>query len=276
MKSTAILVSKNDNYGGNLSHRVKMSLTSLLNTHDEVIFVDWKTINGVGLFEEIKNELPKTGRLKRIQVPYEFLQEYYPEIAKYNIIESIGRNVALRRSSGDWITSTNIDIITNPLDYSSLNPNEFYTVSRRDIDESHHLRYNNFDDLFNDISPRGDSFSPKPICTNSSDKWSLVVCCGDFQIGHRDVWFKMKGFEESILFGCGIDSNTMKKASYYSDIKILNHYIFHLNHGKSANMLDGEIVPPMSNQEDIIQKFTSTTNSDSWGFVNHDLPTEIL
>ena len=46
MKKTAILTSKNDNYGENLHHRATMCLTSLIEHHDEVIFVDWKTKNG--------------------------------------------------------------------------------------------------------------------------------------------------------------------------------------------------------------------------------------
>ena len=46
MKKTAILTSKNDNYGGNLHHRATMCLTSLIEHHDEVIFVDWKTKDG--------------------------------------------------------------------------------------------------------------------------------------------------------------------------------------------------------------------------------------
>ena len=87
---------------------------------------------------------------------------------------------------------------------------------------------------------------------------------------------KFKGFEESVLFGCGIDSNIMKKASYHSEIKILPYYVFHLNHGKGGERFDGEQTPPMSNQHSIIQDFTHTTNTDEWGLINENFITEII
>jgi hypothetical protein len=86
----------------------------------------------------------------------------------------------------------------------------------------------------------------------------------------------MKGFEESVLFGCGIDTNVMKKASMYSDIQVLDHYVFHLNHGKLGNRDEDESVPPMSDQNEIIRDFIETTNSENWGMYNEDLPTEII
>ena len=58
MKKTAILTSKNDNYGGNLHHRATMCLTSLIENHDEVIFVDWKTKDNNSIINNIKHNLP--------------------------------------------------------------------------------------------------------------------------------------------------------------------------------------------------------------------------
>jgi hypothetical protein len=193
------------------------------------------------------------------------------------MIESIGRNVGIRRAEGEYIISTNIDIISTPLNYSLLDESTFYTVPRRDIDEGFHLGFNSFKELYKSIWNNKDLYQQKQKIESSTDIWSLILCCGDYQIGHRNVWGKMKGFEESILFGCGIDTNVMKKASFHSNIKILDeHYIFHLNHGKSSNRDDDEEIAPMSNQENIIQKFTITENSDNWGMFNEDLPIEII
>ena len=277
MKTTAILTSKNDNYGGNLHHRATMCLTSLIEHHDEVIFVDWKTKDGNSIINNIKHNLPHQKKLKSIQVPKEFLQVKYPHISNYSMIESIGRNVGIRRAEGEYIISTNIDIISTPLNYSLLDESTFYTVPRRDIDEGFHLGFNSFKELYKSIWNNKDLYQQKQKIESSTDIWSLILCCGDYQIGHRNVWGKMKGFEESILFGCGIDTNVMKKASFHSNIKILDeHYIFHLNHGKSSNRDDDEEIAPMSNQENIIQKFTITENSDNWGMFNEDLPIEII
>jgi hypothetical protein len=276
MKKAVVLTSRNDDYGGNLHKRTTMTLTSLIEHHDEVIFVDWKTVNGEGVISNIKHDLPQTGKLKYIQVPKEFLKEKYPHIADYTIIESIGRNIGIRRATNDYIISTNIDIVTTPLDDSILNENTFYTVPRRDVDESFHLSFGDYQSLYNSLWENRDGYRAKERFETDDDKWSLINCCGDYQIGHKNVWNQMKGFEESVLFGCGIDTNVMKKASFYSDIKVLDHYVFHLNHGKGGNRDEDESVPPMSNQKEIIRDFTQTTNSENWGMYNEDLPIEII
>ena len=276
MKKTVILTSRNDNYGGNLHKRTTMALTSLIEHHDEVIFVDWKTNNGEGVISNIKHNLPHTGKLKYIQVPKELLKEKYPHIADYTIVESIGRNIGIRRATNDYIISTNIDIVTTPLDNSILNEKVFYTVPRRDVDESFHLSFSDYQSLYNSLWENRDGYSAKERLETDDDKWSLINCCGDYQIGHKNIWNQMKGFEESVLFGCGIDTNVMKKASFYSDIKVLDHYVFHLNHGKDGNRDEDESVPPMSDQKEIIKDFTQTTNSENWGMYNEDLLIEII
>jgi hypothetical protein len=276
MKKSVVLTSRNDNYGGNLHQRTTMGITSLIDNHDEVIFVDWKTKNGEGVISNIKHKLPHTKKLKSIQVPNEFLIEKYPHFANYTIIESIGRNIAIRRAENEYIVSTNIDIVSTPLDNSILRENIFYTVPRRDVDENFHLGFQSYEELYNTIWNNRDSYRPKDRIDSEEDKWSLINCCGDYQIGHKNVWNQMKGFEESILFGCGIDTNVMKKASWYSTIEVLDHYIFHLNHGKNGDRDENESVPPMSDQNSIIRDFIETTNSDNWGMFNEDLPIELI
>lgn len=43
MKITAVIVSRNDNYGGHLNERATYALNSAINTYDEVIYVDWNS-----------------------------------------------------------------------------------------------------------------------------------------------------------------------------------------------------------------------------------------
>jgi hypothetical protein len=276
MKKTVVLTSRNDNYGGNLHKRTTMGLTSLIEHHDEVIFVDWKTKNGEGVISNIKHNLPHTGKLKCIQVPKDFLSQKYPNISNYTIIESIGRNIAIRRAENEYIISTNIDIVSTPLDNTILNETTFYTVPRRDVDESFHLSFNEYKSLYKSLWDNRDGYIAKERIENENDKWSLINCCGDYQIGHKSVWNQMRGFEESVLFGCGIDTNVMKKASFYSTIQVLDHYIFHLNHGKNGDRDEDESVPPMSDQNLIIKDFTETTNPENWGMYNEDLPIQII
>ena len=61
------------------------------------------------------------------------------------------------------------------------------------------------------------------------DPWSLVICCGDYQVAHRDLWHKMRGFEESMIYRNFADTNLMKKGSIYGKISKLKLPIFHLS-----------------------------------------------
>ena len=276
MKTSVVILAKNDNYGGNLTHRAKMCINSMVENFDEVVVVDWKTRNKNTLLSTIINEIPHVGKIKSIEVGSELLKYKYPNLYQWNILEAIGRNIGIRRATGDWIASSNIDIVTTPLDISQLNTSEFYTTSRKDVEENFHLGQTDYQVLKNHLWENQNNYSDKPQIDSPTDKWSLVVCCGDFQIGYREIWHKIKGFEESVLYGCGIDTNIMKKASSYAQIKILPYNVFHLNHGKSGDRFEGELTPPMSDQNSIIRDFVETTNLETWGLINEEFITEII
>jgi hypothetical protein len=276
MKSSIVVLAKNDNYGNNLTHRAKMSINSMVENFDEVIVVDWKTRNRNTLLSTIIDDVPHLGKIKSIEVSNKLLREKYPNLYQWNILEAIGRNIGIRRATGDWVASSNIDIVTTPLDISQLNISEFYTTSRKDIEENFHLGQMDYEVLKNHLWENQNNYPGKPQIDSPTDKWSLVVCCGDFQIGYRDIWHKIKGFEESVLYGCGIDTNIMKKASSYAQLKILPYNVFHLNHGKVGERFDGEVTPPMSNQHTIIQDFDQTTNGENWGLAEEELIIETI
>ena len=52
----AVIVSRNDNYGGNLVERAIYSLNSAIETYDEVILVDYNSRDKT-LFEEVESYL---------------------------------------------------------------------------------------------------------------------------------------------------------------------------------------------------------------------------
>jgi hypothetical protein len=56
--------------------------------------------------------------------------------------------LVLRRASYDYIISTNIDIVTTPLDDLILKEDVFYTVPRRDVEESFHLSFDDYQKLY--------------------------------------------------------------------------------------------------------------------------------
>ena len=108
MKISAIIISRNDNYGGHLNERAIYAINSAINTYDEVIYVDWNSPTH-SLLWDIKDNLQLKGNLKHIIIT--------PEIASiltnYNLnaqkcCEVLARNIGIRRATGDYILSTNI------------------------------------------------------------------------------------------------------------------------------------------------------------------------
>ena len=109
MKTAALLYVRNDGYKEN--ERVIACLSSMLDTFDEVIYIDWNSPSG-SFFWEIKDQLPQTGKLKHIMIPphiASILTHNDPTAQQCN--EAISRNIGIRRLSTDFIVSTNIDII---------------------------------------------------------------------------------------------------------------------------------------------------------------------
>ena len=44
MKISAVIVSRNDNYGGYLNERATYCLNSAIDTYDEIFYIDWNII----------------------------------------------------------------------------------------------------------------------------------------------------------------------------------------------------------------------------------------
>ena len=105
---------------------------------------------------------------------------------------------------------------------------------------------------------------------DSGDIWSLVVGCGDFQFAHKDVWYGIKGFEESFGGRCFADSNLMKKGALMFRTEKALVPIFHLNHGTGKNSKQGEILP-MNDRFKCVNEFQETSNNDDWGWKNYKL-----
>lgn len=134
-----------------------------------------------------------------------------PNAQKCN--EALSRNIAIKRSDADWIISTNIDIIPPTRKelkslIKTLDKNTFYTISRREAPKD--IVYNTkITKLRESLSTIPARHFPAKVSPN--DDYSLINCCGDFQIAHRDVWNKIKGFEEEMIYACYVDTNIQKK-----------------------------------------------------------------
>ena len=65
MSVGAVVVNRNDGYKD--FERGIIHFKSMLDTFDEVFYIDWNSPSG-SFFWEIKDELPKTGKLKHVVI----------------------------------------------------------------------------------------------------------------------------------------------------------------------------------------------------------------
>ncbi len=140
MKLSAVVLNRNDDYKE--PKRAAFCVNSLLDAFDEVIYVDYNSPDDKGSsLYNFMDDIPKTGKLKHIVIP-PYLHYFATNIlAGANVqacTEVIGKNIGIRRATGDWIVSTNIDIIGPEKNIFkelilTLDKNNFYIISRRDV-----------------------------------------------------------------------------------------------------------------------------------------------
>jgi len=266
--------------------RVIVCLKSMIETFDEILFCDWNSPSDKGpLLWKLKDQIPKTGKIKHFIIPEEtanIIKEVHPDINPYAFI--LAQNLLVRRCQSDWIVSTTMDIIAPKKEYlddfiSKANKDTFYTVSRRDIEYSE-LEKVGFENWKQFRDKMDIESQPRhwPAKVTPNDEYSLINCCGDFQLAHRDIWNKIKGFEEQMLYACFNDTNVQKKA-------VLNGYnleahfdlpLYHLSHRGMEN--DGSS-PSKQHYNDPwtwVEWFKESQNTDNWGFGDTEIEFEII
>jgi len=138
-----IMVSRNDDYGGNLLYRMKNTINSLKKCYGdkevEIILVEWNPPLSKPIFKDslnlIKSDLP----VRIIQVN-DKIHKSILNSEKIPLFEYNAKNVGIRRAKGKYVLSTNPDILFSPelLDIMTspyLNDRSFYRIDRYDIDK---------------------------------------------------------------------------------------------------------------------------------------------
>ena len=287
MKISAVIISRNDNYGGNLAERATYCFNSAIDTYDEVIYVDWNSSTH-SLLYDIKDNIQFKGNFKHIVITPEIasiLTNNDPNAQK--CCEVLGRNIGLRRATGDWLLSTNIDIVHPKRDEleSVLDDSKtLYTIGRRHLDWDMIKNYHNGEILFSKwkelreyyVNNSSESFHLADLV--KGDPYSLIACCGDYQIATREIWHSIKGFEEELIYSLYTDTNIQKKAVEHGfNIKALyKPALFHIDHGKGgggfltgANKVSNDFYRSITYQKE-------TENTDAWGFGDTEIEFEML
>jgi FkbM family methyltransferase len=289
-KTAVVVFGRNDGYKE--KERFAIHLTTMLETFDEVIYIDWNSPTHSFLYEVI-DIIPKTGRLKHIIIPPEYalmMSNHDEKVQPCNSVLSI--NLGLRRTDAEWIAVATTDII--PPSKKTLqnfilkaNKNSFYTFSRRDIEYDDVItnkyglnKYRKY--LDQTTEPR---YFPAKVTPN--DNYSIFNCCGDFQLAPKNIWFKLRGFEEPMLYACFVDTNIQKKAVLYGFdlVPIYDVPLYHMSHKGMGN--DGsspskqyyndawEWVEFFDKYEDYGHIMFSR-NADTWGFSNVEIEFEVI
>jgi hypothetical protein len=276
MSTTIVVTSRNDGYGGNLELRGSHALNTMIEKYDEVIYVDWNSPNDDSLINNLT--LKGKGNLRHIQVKKSDIEKINPNLLELPIVEVLGRNIGIRRAKSDWIVSSNIDIMPDALDEEKVDKNTFYTVARVNVPVSFFQSVDK--DFFSYCKRNITKFEQAHIIQNEEwagqyNPWSLVVCCGDYQLAHKSLWYEMKGFEESMIYRDCADTNVMKKGAIYGDgSQILDLDVFHLDHSGHELKVGGK--PKFNSWDDYVVNFESTENTDDWGFVDYDFYEEVI
>lgn len=274
--TTIVVTSRNDGYGGNLELRGSHALNCMIENYDEVIYVDWNSPEDDSLINHLS--LRTKGNLRHIQVKKSDIEKINPELLNLPIVEVLGRNIGIRRATSNWVVSSNIDIMPDKLDTSSLQEDIFYAVSRKNVPTSFFQSVEK--NFFSYCKKNSNKFEPSPRIENSYwagkyDPWSLTVCCGDFQVAHKNLWYKMRGFEESLIYRDCADSNIMKKGTIYGKYSsLIDMDVFHLDHDGHSMSVGGKVLK--NEWESSVANFEKTTNTEDWGLVNFNFIEEII
>jgi hypothetical protein len=245
------------------------AINSALRTFDEIVYVDWAS-EGRSLVEEIKNDLIDKSRFKFVNISTKQASAWTKQYSNpQKCVEVLGRNIGLRRLSTNYLASTNPDIIQPHRSHLEryVSKNIFNTAGKRTISLFEIRKLGNIaDDISAKLVSMESTYGQQPtvgVC--EGDIWSLVSGCGDFQIAHRDIWYAIKGFEETLVGRGFADSNVQKKA-WMAGFKIdidWNIPVWHIGHeGGMGGSGD------MNNPEVALRNFTQSTNSETWGFSN--------
>jgi hypothetical protein len=264
---SVVITARNDDYGGNLINRINTSLKVLsawaeqLQRHIEMIIVDYNPVVGKKLLADELNNVNNTYFEARfIIVPVSGQGHEKTPLREY-----LAKNIGIRRARGEYILATNPDIIfsRDMIDFitSKLEPGCYYRADRFDLKLSKfpenlninkiltlcrknaYLRlgqYKNAALTFKyqaiemikylksiirhpkRLLPPKNKEVASPIHTNAS---------GDFLLMHRDLWEKLKGYDESTI-GATCTDGYLLHCAYCFDMpqQIIPFPIYHIYH----------------------------------------------
>jgi FkbM family methyltransferase len=289
-KTAVVVFGRNDGYKED--ERFVIHINTMLETFDEVIYVDWNSPTHSFLYDVINQIIP-TGRLKHIIIPPEYAKLMTMEDENAQVCNTVlAFNIGIRRTDAEWITLSTTDIIPplkETLDnfLSKADKNSMYSFSRRDIEYNGVI--DNLDKLDEYRKQLDQITEPRyfPAKVTPNDNYSIFNCCGDFQLATKNLWYKIRGYEEMMLYACFVDTNAQKKAVLYGFnlVPVYDIPLYHMSHKGMEN--DGSSPSKQTyndawNWVETFDKYLEhehimfSRNADTWGFSNIDIEYELI
>lgn len=317
-----IVASRNDDRSGALITRMQLFLENLFrqlstkSVHIELIIVEWNPPTRKKRLQQSLSftNKPKSCSLRIISVPSS-IHKQFANADKISLFQFIAKNAGIRRATGEYILSTNIDILFSDeiidLLLSNNLQSDLIRAVRFDIPST--IVKNRIKNNINEVCQKQvfRAFWPwgtEELTKDHAISWQLknqlkrifykrvfTNACGDFTLLPKKEWNKLKGYPEYPYHGFKIDSLLVHAAiSNGIKQKILfpPYSIYHIDHVGSwreqksflfQKKLQAMGTPFISTPEynnQIRSMYNSTHpisfNDSHWGLANKKLPEYLL
>jgi len=208
-----VVASRNDNHGGKLVERTNLFVRSLeagaraTGLETELIIVEWNPPTwSRPLSEVIHGDFNNPFfKARIITVPKE-VHDRLENSQIMDFFQMIAKNVGIRRAEGEWVLSTNPDLVipkrvfehVADLESDRVRLSAFYRVLRQDTEPG---------DLPVDMD-EAVKWCEEHCTTLGATTWEGLHtwACGDFTLMHKEEWANTRAYPELEIWSIHIDS----------------------------------------------------------------------
>jgi hypothetical protein len=176
------------------------------------------------------------------------------------MMEYVAKNIGIRNATNKWIAIINADVL--------LAENTLKNLKKLNKNFVYGSQYINIKWHGEDINV--EFLNRKDIFINSfSTNLKMYSVVGNFILMHRDNWFKMGGYDETLKnVRAGVDNNGLAQILYHGvqPMVIGDHY--HLDHAES--LIKGKNNTHGKNTNIDNESNIPYNNDENWGLTKHD------
>lgn len=276
-----VVTTRNDDHGGNHIRRVQIFVNGLAaqceryHLYAELIIVEWNPPSEKPRIADVI-QWPKNCHMlgiRIIEVPHK-IHSMFSHADKLPLFQMIAKNVGIRRSTGQFVLATNIDVLFSDklvsfLADQCLKKGKIYRIDRIDVDSgvpedgsieeqlaycrNHILRINkrlytqNVHEKWDLISFFKDYvilFFHKTYRTiRYREPYLHLNASGDFTLLSKEDWVCLRGNPEFEIYSLHLDS-MLCYAAFYSGIEeitlIKPMYLYHIEHALGSGATPGK------------------------------------